>query len=102
MTRLRSALVMAAAGALLAVPAAVGTASAAPVAAAAVKAPEPGCAKLGASGQWWADIHNVCGHTISASVEVDGFDPSCIQIGPGGVGRIGLDVGDEPYYAYEC
>ncbi|MGI5425620.1 hypothetical protein [Streptomyces sp. CA-179760] len=52
MTRLRTALVMAAAGALLAVPAAMGTASAAPVAAAAVKAPEPGCAKLGASGQW--------------------------------------------------
>ncbi|WP_158681027.1 hypothetical protein [Streptomyces viridochromogenes] len=52
MTRLRSALVMAAAGALLAVP--------------TVKAPEPGCAKLGAYGQCWADIHNVCGHTISA------------------------------------
>ncbi|MEU6913552.1 hypothetical protein [Streptomyces olindensis] len=102
MTRLRSALVMAAAGALLAVPAAMGTASAAPVAAGAVRAPEPGCAKLGAYGPGWADIHNVCGHTISASVEVDGWDPSCIQIGPGGVGRIGLDADDEPYYAYEC
>ncbi|MGW3420497.1 hypothetical protein [Streptomyces phaeochromogenes] len=39
---------------------------------------------------------------ISATVEVDGFDPSCIQIGPGGVGRIGLDPGDVPYYAYVC
>ncbi|MER6710078.1 MULTISPECIES: hypothetical protein [unclassified Streptomyces] len=102
MTRLRSALVMAAAGALLVLPAAMGTASAAPVAAGAVRAPEPGCAKLGASGQWWADIHNVCGHTIRASVEVDGFDPSCIQIGPHSVGRIGLDEGDDPYYAYVC
>ncbi|MFF5963119.1 hypothetical protein ACFY64_05105 [Streptomyces collinus] len=102
MTRLRSALAVAAAGALPTVPAAMGTASAAPVAAPVVQAPEPGCAQLGAYGQWWADIHNVCGHTISASVEVDGWDPSCIQIGPGGVGRIGLDQGDEPYYAYEC
>jgi hypothetical protein len=102
MTRLRSALVVAAAGALLAVPAAMGTASAAPVAAPVIQAPEPGCSKLGAYGQGWTDIHNVCGHTISASVEVDGWDPSCIQIGPGGVGRIGLDQGDEPYYAYEC
>ncbi|MCZ4512086.1 hypothetical protein O3Q52_28730 [Streptomyces sp. ActVer] len=50
----------------------------------------------------WADIHNVCNYTISASAEVDGFDPSCIQIGPGGVGRIGLDLGDVPYYAYVC
>ncbi|WP_157852661.1 hypothetical protein RFN58_14405 [Streptomyces iakyrus] len=102
MTRLRSAWVVAAAGALLAVPAAMGTASAAPVAAPVIQAPEPGCAKLGGYGQGWADIRNVCGHTISASVEVDGWDPSCIQIGPGGVGRIGLDQGDEPYYAYEC
>ncbi|GGW81304.1 hypothetical protein [Streptomyces lomondensis] len=102
MTRLRSALVRAAAGALLAVPAAMGTASAAPVAAEAVQAPEPGCAKLGAYGRGWADIHNACGHTISASVEVNGWDPSCIQIGPYGIGRIGLDADDEPYYAYEC
>ncbi|PSM41198.1 hypothetical protein C6Y14_22615 [Streptomyces dioscori] len=63
---------------------------------------EPGCAKLVGSGWGWADIHNACGHTISATVEVDGWDPSCIQIGPGGTGRIGLDPGDEPYYAYEC
>jgi hypothetical protein len=102
MTRLRSALVTAAAVALLAVPAAMGTASAAPVEAAPVQAMEPGCAKLGGYGPGWADIHNVWGHTISASVEVDGWDPSCIQIGPGGVGRIGLEAGDEPYYAYEC
>jgi hypothetical protein len=62
----------------------------------------PGCAKLGNYGPGWADIHNVCGHTISASVEVDGWDPSCIQIGPYGIGRIGLEAGDNPYYAYEC
>ncbi|UOB13108.1 hypothetical protein MQE23_30435 [Streptomyces sp. HP-A2021] len=102
MTRLRSALVTAAAVALLAGPAAMGAASAAPVAAAPVRAMEPGCAKLGAYGPGWADIHNVCGHTISASVEVDGWDPSCIQIGPHGTGRIGLEAGDDPYYAYEC
>jgi hypothetical protein len=92
----------AAAVALPAVPAAMGTASAAPVEAAPVQAMEPGCAKLGGYGPGWADIHNVCGHTISASVEVDGWDPSCIQIGPGGLGRIGSEAGDEPYYAYEC
>jgi hypothetical protein len=102
MTRLRSALVTAAAVALLAGPAAMGAASAAPVAGAPVKAMEPGCAKLGNYGPGWADIHNVCGHTISASVEVDGWDPSCIQIGPHGIGRIGLEAGDDPYYAYEC
>ncbi|MFD6289366.1 hypothetical protein [Streptomyces sp. NPDC060205] len=98
MTGLRTAFVAAMAAALLSVPGAVVSASADTDG----SLREPGCAKLGASGWGWADIHNVCGHTISATVEVDGWDPSCIQIGPGGVGRIGLEAGDEPYYAYEC
>ncbi|MER5209447.1 hypothetical protein ABT063_02320 [Streptomyces sp. NPDC002838] len=76
----------------------MGTATAAE----AAVAKEPGCAKLVGSGAWWADVHNACGHTISATVEVDGWDPDCIQIGPGATGRIGLEPGDEPYYAYEC
>lgn len=62
----------------------MGTASAQPAAAAPVKAMEPGCAKLGNHGPGWADIHNVCGHTISAGVEVGGWDPSCIRICPTG------------------
>ncbi|MFG2346550.1 hypothetical protein [Streptomyces phaeochromogenes] len=99
MTGLRTAFVAAMAAALFSAPAAMTTAVADDDAAAAK---EPGCAKLGAYGNGWADIHNVCSYTISASVEVDGFDPSCIQIGPGGVGRIGLDPGDVPYYAYVC
>ena len=74
MTRLRSAPATAGAVALLAVPAAMGTASAAPVAAEPVQAMEPGCAKLGAPGPGWADIHNTYGHTISACVEVDDWD----------------------------
>ncbi|MFE0451481.1 hypothetical protein ACFW2D_09340 [Streptomyces sp. NPDC058914] len=100
MTGLRSTFVTAVAAALFAVPAAVGTASAVP--AAAESAQEPGCAKLGASGWGWAHIRNACGHVISASVEVDGWDPSCIQISPGATETIGLEPGDEPYYAYEC
>jgi hypothetical protein len=111
MTRLRSAFVTTAAAALFTMGTAWGTAAAAPTddgddtvpaAAAVAQAMEPGCAKLGAYGIGWADIHNACGYTISASVEVDGWDPSCIQIGPHGTGRIGLEPGDEPYYAYEC
>ncbi|MFF3708919.1 hypothetical protein [Streptomyces phaeochromogenes] len=98
MTGLRTAFVAAMAAALFSAPAAMTTAVADDDAA----AKEPGCAKLGAYGDGWADIHNVCNYTISATVEVDGFDPSCIQIGPGGVGRIGLDPGDVPYYAYVC
>ncbi|MFJ8935939.1 hypothetical protein ACIRL0_09495 [Streptomyces sp. NPDC102365] len=98
MTGLRTTFVAAMAAALLSVPGAVATASAD----ADGSLREPGCAKLGASGWGWADIHNACGHTISATVEVDGWDPDCIQIAPGGVGRIGLEAGDEPYYAYEC
>ncbi|MEU9186225.1 hypothetical protein AB0D14_17080 [Streptomyces sp. NPDC048484] len=98
MTGLRTVLVAAMAAALLSVPGAVTTASAD----ARVSAKEPGCAKLGVYSEESADIHNVCGYTISASVEVDGWDPGCIQIEPGEVGHIGLDAGDEPYYAYEC
>ncbi|MDQ1029454.1 hypothetical protein QF035_007036 [Streptomyces umbrinus] len=94
MTGLRTAFVAAMAAALFSAPAAVADDDEAKK--------EPGCAKLGAYGDGWADIHNVCNYTVSASVEVDGFDPSCIQIGPGGVGRIGLDPGDVPYYAYVC
>lgn len=97
MTGLRTAFVAAMAAALFSVPAAMTTAVADDDA-----AKEPGCAKLGAYGDGWADIHNVCNYTIRATVEVDGFDPGCIQIGPGGVGRIGLDPGDVPYYAYVC
>lgn len=100
MTGLRSAFVTAVAAALFAVPAAVGTASAAPADEAQVR--EPGCAKLVGSGNGWADIHNACGHAISASVEVDGWDPDCIQISAYATETIGLDAGDEPYYAYEC
>ncbi|MDQ0777411.1 hypothetical protein QF026_005877 [Streptomyces aurantiacus] len=98
MTGLRTALVAATAAVLLSVTGAVTTASADDDA--SVKA--PGCAQLGAYGDGWANIHNICDHTISASVEVDWADPSCIQIGPRGVGRIGLEPGDDPYYAYEC
>lgn len=72
----------------------MGTASAQPAAAAPVKAMEPGCAKLGNHGPGWADIHNVCGHTISAGVEVDGWDPSCIRICPTGSAGIGLEAGE--------
>ncbi|MFH8236448.1 hypothetical protein [Streptomyces sp. NPDC018321] len=100
MTGLRSTFVTAVAAALFALPVAAGTAAAddgddAPVM-------EPGCAKLDDYGYGWADIYNACGHTISASVEVDGWDPDCIQIAPYSVGTIGLEPGDEPYYAYEC
>jgi hypothetical protein len=98
MTGLRTALVAATAAVLLSVTGAVTTASADDDAV----AKEPGCAQLSTWGPGWADIRNICGHTISASVEVDGWDPGCIQIGPGGVGRIGLEPGDNPYYAYEC
>ncbi len=98
MTGLRTAFVAAMAAALLSAPGAVATASAEDE----VAPREPGCARLGNHGFGWADIRNACGHTISATVEVDGWDPSCIQIGPGGVGRIGVDSDDEPYYAYEC
>ncbi|MFJ2261388.1 hypothetical protein ACIOKD_24120 [Streptomyces sp. NPDC087844] len=98
MTGLRTAFVAAMAAALLSVPGAVTTASAESDG----SLREPGCAKLRGSGWGWADIHNACGHTIYATVEVDGWDPDCIQIGPGAVGRIGLEPGDEPYYAYEC
>lgn len=99
MTGLRTAFVAATAAALLSVTGAVTTASAGDDGA---SLKEPGCAKLVGSGWGYADIHNACGHTISATVEVDGWDPSCIQIGPGAVARIGLEAGDEPYYAYEC
>ncbi|MFF3497964.1 hypothetical protein [Streptomyces sp. NPDC003247] len=102
MTGLRSAFVTAVAAALFAVPAAMGTASATTVDQLSAQVREPGCAKLGSYGQWWAHIRNACGHVITASVEVDGWDPSCIQIGPGATETIGLDPGDEPYYAYEC
>ncbi|MFI2432014.1 hypothetical protein [Streptomyces sp. NPDC018693] len=98
MKRLRSLLAAAVAAMLITGATAVGTAPAAD----AAQAMEPGCAKLRGSGSWWADIYNSCGYTISASVEVDGWDPSCIQIAPYSTGRIGLDPGDEPYYAYEC
>ncbi|MFC5216889.1 hypothetical protein [Streptomyces coerulescens] len=98
MTRLRSLFATAAAVALITGAAAAGTASAAE----AGQPREPGCAHLVGSGPGWADIYNECGYTIFASVEVDGFDPSCIQIGPGAIGTIGLEPGDVPYYAYEC
>ncbi|BCL30808.1 hypothetical protein GCM10017557_56670 [Streptomyces aurantiacus] len=98
MTGLRTALVAATAAVLLSVTGAVTTASADDDAV----AKEPGCAQLSAWGPGWADIRNICDHTISATVEVDGWDPDCIQIGPRGVGRIGLEPGDDPYYAYEC
>ena len=98
MTRLRSLFATAGAAVLIAGTAAAGTASAAD----AGQSREPGCAKLWGYGPGWADIYNECGYTIFASVEVDGFDPTCIQIGPGAIGTIGLEPGDVPYYAYVC
>ncbi|MFJ8631229.1 hypothetical protein [Streptomyces sp. NPDC093568] len=98
MTRLRSLFAAAATVVLITGATAAGTASAA----AAGQPREPGCAHLVGYGSGWADIYNECGYTVFASVEVDGFDPSCIQIGPGAVGTIGLEPGDVPYYAYEC
>ncbi|MFJ2007776.1 hypothetical protein [Streptomyces chartreusis] len=96
MARLRSALVALAAVTLLTGATTAGTATAA-------NSPrEPGCAKLGAYGGGRAEIHNVCRRTIHATVEVDGFDPHCIRIRPGGVGRVPLEPDDAPYYAYEC
>ncbi|MGW4759526.1 hypothetical protein [Streptomyces chartreusis] len=96
MTRVCSALAVAAAVALFTGATAAGSATA------AAPAREPGCAKLGAYGGGRAEVHNVCRRTIHATVEVDGFDPSCIRIRPGGVGRVALEPGDVPYYAYEC
>jgi len=98
MTGLRTSFVAVVAAALMSVPGAVTTASADDEAAAM----GPGCAQLGEYGPGWADIRNICGHTIFATVEVDWYDPACIQIGPNGVARIGLEAGDVPYYAYEC
>jgi hypothetical protein len=98
MTRLRTVFAAAAAAALFAVGAAAGTATAAD----ADQPREPGCAKLAGYGEGRADIYNECGHVIYASVEVDGFDPGCIQISPGAIATIGLEPGDVPYYAYEC
>lgn len=98
MTRLRSLFATAATVVLITGATAAGTATAAEPA----QPREPGCAHVVAYGYGWADIWNECGHTIFASVEVDGFDPSCIQIGPGATARIGLEPGDTPYYAYEC
>ncbi|MER5936805.1 hypothetical protein ABT121_05720 [Streptomyces sp. NPDC001928] len=100
MTRLRSLFATAAAVVLITGAAAAGTATAAEAEAGQPR--EPGCAKLWGYGPGWADIYNECGYTIYASVEVDGFDPACIQIGPGAIGRIGLEAGDVPYYAYVC
>ncbi|MCL8013502.1 hypothetical protein [Streptomyces sp. AS02] len=97
MTRLRS-LFATAATVVLITGAAAGTATAAEPA----QPREPGCAHLLGYGSGWADIYNECGYTIFAGVEVDGFDPPCIQIGPGSVATIGLEPGDVPYYAYEC
>lgn len=97
MTRLRSALVLGSAVALFTAVGAMGTATAAD----SVQVREPGCAQLGAYGPGWADIHNICGHVISASVEVDGWDPACIQISGFTTETIGLEAGDEPYYAYD-
>jgi hypothetical protein len=98
MTRLRSVLAAAAAAILITAGTAAGTATAADDA----QAREPGCAHVVGNGYGWADIWNECGYTIYATVEVDGFDPPCIQIGPGATERIGLEPGDVPYYAYEC
>ncbi|MEU9054532.1 hypothetical protein AB0D37_29610 [Streptomyces sp. NPDC048384] len=98
MTRLRSLFATAAVVALLTGATAAGTAAAAEDA----DAREPGCAHVVAYGYGWADVWNECGYTIYATVEVDGFDPPCIQIGPGATARIGLEPGDTPYYAYEC
>ncbi|GAA4050486.1 hypothetical protein [Streptomyces shaanxiensis] len=98
MTRLRSVLAAIAAAMLITGGTAAGTATAAE----AAQAREPGCAHLLGYGSGWADIYNECGHTVFATVEVDGFDPPCIQIGPGAVATIGLEPGDVPYYAYEC
>ncbi|MFE7277221.1 hypothetical protein [Streptomyces sp. NPDC057623] len=100
MTRLRSVLAAAAAAILITAGTAAGTASAA--GADAAQAREPGCAHVVGNGYGYADIWNECGYTIFATVEVDGFDPPCIQIGPGATARIGLEPGDVPYYAYEC
>lgn len=63
---------------------------------------EPGCAHVVGQGYGWADIWNECGYTVFATVEVDGFDPPCIQTGPGATARTGLEPGDEPYHGYEC
>ncbi|GKQ36345.1 hypothetical protein [Streptomyces sp. A012304] len=99
MTGLRKVCVTAVAAAMFMAPAAMTTASAA----ATAQAREPGCAKLRGYGAGWADIYNECNHVISASVEVDGWDPDCIQIGALRTERIGLEPGDVPYYAYdEC
>ncbi|MBG0855433.1 hypothetical protein I2W78_27215 [Streptomyces spinoverrucosus] len=101
MTRLRTALVTAVTTALFLAPAAVTAASAAPF---DEDDPTPlvGCATLTGSGAGWAAIYNECGHGIYASVEVDGFDPSCVYIDPYTTEYIGLEEGDVPYYAYEC
>ena len=98
MTRLRSVLAAAAAAILITAGTAAGTASATGT----EQAREPGCAHVVAYGYGYADIWNECYVTIRATVEVDGFDPPCIQIGPRSTGRIGLEAGDEPYYAYVC
>lgn len=98
MTRLRSVLAAAAAAILITAGTAAGTASAAGT----EQAREPGCAHVVGYGYGYADIWNECGYTVFATVEVDGFDPPCIQIGPGATARIGLEPGDVPYYAYEC
>ncbi|GCB49614.1 hypothetical protein [Streptomyces sp. NL15-2K] len=102
MTRLRSALVTAAAAALFTVGAAVGTASAAPTDGDDPRVAAAGCAELVGSGEGWAAIYNQCGHGIYASVEVDWADPACIYIDPWTTGYITLEPGDVPYYAYEC
>ncbi|AZQ34571.1 hypothetical protein EJ357_14710 [Streptomyces cyaneochromogenes] len=98
MTRLRSLFATAATVVLITGATAAGSATAAEPA----QPREPGCAHVLGYGSGWADIYNECGYTVFASVEVDGFDPPCIQIGPGAVATIGLEPGDTPYYAYEC
>lgn len=98
MSRLRSLFATSAAVTLLTGATVVGTATAAE----AGPAMEPGCAHVVGYGPGYADIWNECYVTIRATVEVDGFDPPCIRIGPRSTGRIGLEAGDEPYYAYVC
>ncbi|MFE6620109.1 hypothetical protein [Streptomyces sp. NPDC057740] len=75
------ALAVAAAAVLISAGIAAGTATAA----ADAQAREPGRAHVAGQGYGWADTWNECGSTILATVEVDGFDPPCIQIGPGAV-----------------
>jgi len=61
-----------------------------------------GCVDISGVGSTTVWIYNQCTHTVSASAEVDGWDPDCVNIPGRSTGHVPKDPTDTAYYAYEC